>query len=178
MSARTRHRHQPRSSRSCSARLESSGSGVLRSRVCALVFLINKLPRDHGTDLGVRAEPEHLADLLSEDLVTGSTALRQQLPGILDALEQDGVLMKVDSEYRLQTTEGAAWEAEFRKRRANVLNDEPLIASVRSQLLSKALSNALGGGLSVPQGAAKVTRKIATHYGEGKPEPNAGIRSE
>ena len=94
--------------------------GSLRSRICALVFLINKLPREHGTDLGVRAEPEHLADLLSEDLVTGSTQLRQQLPALLDAMEQDGVLMKVDSEYRLQTTEGAAWEAEFRKRRAAV----------------------------------------------------------
>ena len=80
--------------------------GALRSRICALVFLINKLPREHGTDLGVRAEPEHLADLLSDNLVTGSTALRQQLPGLLDVLEQDGVLMKVDDEYRLQTTEG------------------------------------------------------------------------
>ncbi|PIU31058.1 MAG: BREX system P-loop protein BrxC, partial [Syntrophobacteraceae bacterium CG07_land_8_20_14_0_80_61_8] len=79
--------------------------GALRSRIGALVFLINKLPREHGTDLGVRAEPEHLADLLSEDLVMGSTQLRQQLPGLLEAMEQDGVLMKVDSEYRLQTTE-------------------------------------------------------------------------
>ena len=113
--------------------------GALRSRICALVFLINKLPREHGTDLGVRAEPEHLADLLSEDLVTGSTQLRQQLPGLLEAMEQDGVLMKVDSEYRLQTTEGAAWEAEFRKRRAAVLNDQPLIASRLSQFLDKAL---------------------------------------
>ena len=103
--------------------------GALRSRICALVFLINKLPREHGTDLGVRAEPEHLADLLSEDLVTGSTQLRQKLPGLLEAMEQDGVLMKVDSEYRLQTTEGAAWEAEFRKRRAAARNDDPLIAS-------------------------------------------------
>ena len=90
--------------------------GALRSRIGALwSFLINKLPREHGTDLGVRAEPEHLADLLSEDLVTGSTQLRQKLPTLLDAMEQDGVLMKVESEYRLQTTEGAAWEAEFRK---------------------------------------------------------------
>ena len=69
--------------------------GALRSRICALVFLINKLPREHGTDLGVRAEPEHLADLLSEDLVTGSTQLRRQLPELLEAMEQDGVLMKV-----------------------------------------------------------------------------------
>lgn len=149
--------------------------GELRSRICALVFLINKLPREHGTDLGVRAEPEHMADLLSEDLVTGSTALRQQLPGILDALEQDGVLMKVDTEYRLQTTEGAAWEAEFRRRRASALNDEPSIAVRRSQLLSKALTDALGGSLSIKQGDAKEPRKIAIHYGEGKPEQIDGI---
>jgi len=149
--------------------------GLLRSRICALVFLINKLPREHGTDLGVRAEPEHLADLLSEDLVAGSTALRQQLPSLLDALEQDGVLMKVDSEYRLQTTEGAAWEAEFRKRRASVLNDEPLIASLRNQLLNKALTTALGGSPSIRQGDAKVPRKITVHYSETRPEENDGI---
>jgi hypothetical protein len=80
--------------------------GALRSRVCALVFLINKLPREHGTDLGVRAEPEHLADLLSDDIVTGSTQLRQQLPGLLGAMEQDGVLMKVDSEYVCKPPKG------------------------------------------------------------------------
>jgi hypothetical protein len=154
---------------------KTKSDGVLRSRICALVFLINKLPREQGTDIGVRADPEHLADLLSEDLVTGSTALRQQLPSLLDALEQDGVLMKVDSEYRLQTTEGAAWEAEFRKRRAAALNDEPLIASRRSQLLTKALTDALGGSLSVLQGDAKERRKITVHHGEGKPEQNDGI---
>lgn len=143
-------------------------AGSLRSRIGALVFLINKLPREHGTDLGVRAEPEHLADLLSEDLVTGSTLLRQQLPGLLATMEQDGVLMKVDSEYRLQTTEGAAWEAEFRKRRAAVLNDPPLIASRRTQYLEKALTDALGN-LSVLHGDAKERRKIVLHHGEGKP---------
>jgi hypothetical protein len=148
--------------------------GLLRSRICALVFLINKLPREHGTDLGVRAESEHLADLLSEDLVTGSTQLRQQLPGLLDAMEQDGVLMKVHSEYRLQTTEGAAWEAEFRKRRAAVLNDHPLIASRLSQLLDKALTNTLGNP-SVLHGDAKERRKIVLHHGEGKPPASDAI---
>ena len=148
--------------------------GALRSRIGALVFLINKLPREHGTDLGVRAEPEHLADLLSEDLVMGSTQLRQQLPGLLEAMEQDGVLMKVDSEYRLQTTEGAAWEAEFRKRRAAVLNDQPLIASRRSQLLDKALTNTLGNP-SVLHGDAKERRKVVLHHGESKPEATDAI---
>jgi hypothetical protein len=148
--------------------------GALRSRICALVFLINKLPRQHGADLGVRAEPEHLADLLSDDLVTGSTQLRQQLPGLLEAMEQDGVLMKVDSEYRLQTTEGAAWEAEFRKRRAAVLNDPPLIASRLAQCLDKSLADILGSP-SVLHGDAKERRKIIIHHGESKPAATDAI---
>ena len=148
--------------------------GALRSRVCALVFLINKLPREHGTDLGVRAEPEHLADLLSDNIVTGSTQLRQQLPGLLGAMEQDGVLMKVDSEYRLQTTEGAAWEAEFRKRRGAALNDQPLIASRLSQCLDTTLTDTLGN-LSVLHGDAKERRKVVVHHGESKPEATDAI---
>ena len=154
---------------------KTSSDGLLRSRICALVFLINKLPREHGTDLGVRAEPEHLADLLSEDLVSGSMALRQQLPHLLQALESDGVLMKVDTEYRLQTTEGAAWEAEFEKRRASALNDEPNIAAPRAQLLNKGVTDALGGVISVRQGDSKESRRITVHYGEGKPEQSDGI---
>ena len=148
--------------------------GALRSRICALVFLINKLPREHGTDLGVRAEPEHLGDLLSEDLVTGSTQLRQQLPGLLDVMDQEGVLMKVDSEYRLQTTEGAAWETEFRKRRAAALNDQPLIASRLSQFLDKALTSTLGNP-SVLHGDAKERRKVVLHHSESKPETTDAI---
>ena len=149
--------------------------GSLRSRICALVFLINKLPREHGTDLGVRAEPEHLADLLSEDLVTGSTQLRQQIPGLLTAMEQDGVLMKVDNdEYDLQTIEWAAWETERRKRRAAALNDQPLIASRLSQFLDKALANTLGNP-SVLHGDAKERRKVVIHHSESKPEATDAI---
>lgn len=148
--------------------------GPLRSRICALVFLINKLPREHGTDLGVRAEPEHLADLLSEDLVIGSTQLRQIIPGLLGVLEKDGVLMKVDSEYRLQTTEGATWENEFRRRRAAALNDQPLIASKLSQFLGNAMVKTLGN-LSVQHGDAKERRKVIIHHGESKPEATEAI---
>ncbi len=153
---------------------KSRPDGTLRSRVCALVFLINKLPREHGTDLGVRAEPEHLADLLSEDLVTGSTQLRQQLPGLLAAMEQDGVLMKVETEYRLQTTEGAAWESEFRKRRATALNDQPMLAAAINQALDAALDDTLGNP-SVLHGDAKERRKIAIHHAETRPDPSDAI---
>lgn len=153
---------------------KSKFDGNLRSRICALIFLINKLPREHGTDFGVRAETEHLADLLSEDLVMGSTQLRQQIPRLLEAMEQDGVLMKVDSEYRMQTTEGAAWEAEFRKRRAAVLNDQPLIASRLSQFLDKAMQSKLGNP-SVLHGDSKERRKVIIHHSEGKPEATDAI---
>ena len=153
---------------------KSKPDGALRSRACSLVFLINKLPREHGTDLGVRAEPEHLADLLSDDLVTGSTQLRQQLPGLLATMEQDGVLMKVDSEYRLQTTEGAAWESEFRKRRASALNDQPSIALQITQSIDKALQSTLGNP-SVLHGDAKERRKVVVHHGESRPDATDAI---
>lgn len=153
---------------------KTKSDGNLRSRVCALVFLINKLPREHGTDLGLRAEPEHLADLLSDNILTGSMQLRQQLPNLLSSMEQDGVLMKVETEYHLQTTEGAAWEAEYRKRRASVLNDLPLIGSCRDKFLNAALTGAIGN-ITVLQGDAKERRKVDVHYAETKPDASEGI---
>lgn len=69
--------------------------GTLRSRICALVFLINKLPRE-GADTGVRATPEHLADLLTDDLGDSATDLRAKVPGLVQALANDGVLMEIE----------------------------------------------------------------------------------
>jgi hypothetical protein len=69
--------------------------GLLRSRICPLVFLINKLPRE-GADIGVRATPEHLADLLTDDLGDSATELRAKVPGLVQALAHDGVLMEIE----------------------------------------------------------------------------------
>jgi len=148
--------------------------GKLRRRICALVFLINKLPREIGTDIGVRAEAEHLSDLLVDDLPTGSTQLRQQLPDLLKKLVEDGVLMDIDGEFRLQTTEGASWEGEFRKRRAAAINDVTLIDAQRRQLLSDALTT-LFSGLMVNHGAAREKRRIYAHIGSGNPPAADGI---
>ena len=49
-------------------RADGTPEGELKSRICALVFLIRKLPREHGADIGVRANVETLADLLVENL--------------------------------------------------------------------------------------------------------------
>ena len=56
---------------------DGTPDGQLKSRLCALVFLIRKLPREAGVDIGVRATTETLADLLVKDLATdGSAAAR------------------------------------------------------------------------------------------------------
>jgi hypothetical protein len=148
--------------------------GKLRRRVCALVFLINKLPRDPGSDIGVRAEAEHLADLLVDDLTVGSTALRQQLPQLLKSLVGEGVLMEIEGEYRLQTTEGAAWEGEYRKKRTTILNDSPLVDARRSQRFNEILT-ATFGNLAVKHGAANERRRIYVHTGTDNPAPVDGI---
>ncbi len=146
--------------------------GDLRRRICALVFLINKLP-DTENDLGIRADAHHLADLLTDSLTEGTEEVRKNVPLLLERLHEEGVLMEVDGEYRLQTTEGAAWEGEYRKRLASIKNDETRIAAERSQLISKEVSAALGG-ITVTQGVAAVARKSQMHHGKEKPPAHNG----
>jgi hypothetical protein len=141
---------------------KSKADGVLRSRICSLVFLINKLPRE-GADAGVRANEEHLADLLSDDLNSSASKLRSEIPGVMKCLTDEGVLMSIDGEYRLQTTEGASWDHEFRRRFASARNNDAQIAAQRNQLISKAIQSELSS-LIVLQGAAKEKRKVSLHY--------------
>lgn len=148
--------------------------GKLRRRVCALVFLINKLPRDVGIDIGVRAEVEHLADLLVDDLSLGSTALRQHLPPLLKQLVDEGVLMEVDGEFRLQTTEGAAWEGEYRKHRSALLNNTPVLDAKRRQLFDAVLATTFGN-LAVKHGSANERRRIFLHTGSENPPDADGL---
>ena len=118
--------------------------GDLRSRVCALIYLVNKLPRQADVDQGIRAHVDHLADLLCDDLKAGVAELRQKLPPLLKDLVNEGVLMEVDQEFRLQTTEGASWEAEFRRRRTGALANESQLASQRNLVLQTEIQNNLG----------------------------------
>ncbi len=144
--------------------------GSLRARICSLVFLINKLPRE-GADAGIRANEEHLADLLSDDLSSSAAKLRSEIPGIMKALADEGVLMSIDDEYRLQTTEGASWDNEFRKRFASARNNDSQTAAHRGQLLSRAIQSELSS-LTILQGAAKEKRKVTLHH---VAEPPTGI---
>ena len=148
--------------------------GELRSRVCALIYLVNKLPRQADVDQGIRAHVDHLADLLCDDLKTGVSELRQKLPALLKDLVNEGVLMEVDQEFRLQTTEGASWEAEFRRRRSGALANEPQLASQRNLVLQAEIQNNLGS-IKPVHGKGKVSRKLSLHLGSAAPSKIDGL---
>ena len=153
---------------------DGSADGRLKSRLCALVFLIRKLPREAGIDIGVRATEETLADLLVSDLAKDGAALRGQLPKLLDELVVAGTLMKLDDEYSLQTRESSEWEAEFRNRQTKLANDPTRMSSKRAQLLGATVQDAIGS-VKLLHGKCKEPRKLALHFGA---EPPPGIAHE
>lgn len=149
--------------------------GDLRKRICALVFLINKLPRENSdVDIGVRANADHLADLLTEDLTTSTAKIRKQIPTLLDQMVTENVLMLVGNEYRLQTTEGASWESLYKKNLASLVNADERIAPVRAKHISDAIRNELNS-VNVLQGQAKEKRRAVLHFGSENPKGDEGI---
>ena len=153
---------------------DGTPDGSLKSRLCALVFLIRKLPREAGVDIGVRATTDTLADLLVKDLAKDGAALRSQLPKLLDELVAAGTLMKLDDEYSLQTRESSEWEAEFRNRQTKLVNDPARMSSKRAQLLGAAVQDAIGS-VKLLHGKCKEPRKLALHFGA---EPPLGTAHE
>ena len=153
---------------------DDSEQGRLRRDLCGLVFLIGKLPRKEGTDLGVRANANTLADLLIDDITTDSGPRRHAIAGTLEALAGDGVLMKVGDEYRLQTTEGAEWDRAFRERRQALTDVE--IATRREHLFAQAVQEALGN-IRLQHGQARLRRKLALHNGTEPPAANGDVVS-
>ena len=151
---------------------DGTPDGHLKSRMCALVFLIRKLPREAGVDIGVRATAETLADLLVKDLARDGAALRGQLPKLLNELVTAGTLMKLDDEYSLQTRESSEWEAEFSIRQTKLVNDPTRMSSKRAQLLGAAVQDTIGS-VKLLQGKCKEPRKLALHFGAEPPQGNA-----
>jgi hypothetical protein len=133
--------------------------GVLAQRICGLVFLIGKLRREGGADIGVRAKKEHLADLLVEDLSADNGKLRSEVDTGLQKLAKDGVLMQVGDEYRLQTREGSEWDREFRNRQTKLNNDDGAVQFQRDLLLYSE-TDKIVRGIKVIQGAAKEPRQF------------------
>ena len=155
---------------------DGTKDGRLRSRLCALIFMIGKLERDEGPlATGVRATSDVLADLVVDDLTTGSAPLRQKVPAVLEALVDEATLILVDGEYRLQTAESQEWENDYRSRLSKVLADDVRMASERDAAMKEALDTALKD-LTFRQGETKTLRRYEMPLGtEGPPTGGSSV---
>lgn len=142
--------------------------GDLPRRIAALAYLISRLPRETGADIGVRATPEHLADLLVDDLSADQGAFRTRVRDLTERMAKNGDLVKIGDEVRVQTAEGRAWEQDFRKFKGQYTNDFSAVGDKRDALLSDAREAALAK-VSRLHGEAKVPRRLVPHLGEKAP---------
>lgn len=142
--------------------------GPLAQRICGLVFLIGKLKREAGADIGVRATKDHIADLLIDDLAIDNGKLRSEVEDKLKKLSDQGMLMLVGDEYRLQTREGSDWDREFRNRQTKLNNDDAAIQFKRDQLLYGDIDKTIRA-IRVMQGAAKEPRQFLIHREQTAP---------
>ena len=131
----------------------------LRQRICGLVFLIGRMPREEGADIGVRASAAHLTDLLIDDLGANSGVLHDEVQAALSTLVDDGTLMQLGDEYRLQTREGAEWDREYRNLLTKLNNDDITLQTERERFLYGSLTHVLDG-IRVLQGKAKELRRL------------------
>jgi hypothetical protein len=147
---------------------DKTDDGRLAQRLCGLIFLIRKLPREPVADIGVRATPEMLADLLVSDLANDGTQLRKDIPRIMKKLAETGTLIQVDEEYSLQTRESSEWDREFRNRQTRLNSDLTSLSSKRGALISATCGEALRG-IKLTQGKCKEPRKLLIYFGTDAP---------
>jgi hypothetical protein len=147
---------------------DKSNDGRLAQRLCGLIFLIRKLPRETVADIGVRATPEMLSDLLVSDLSSDGTQLRKDIPRILKKLEYAGTVIKLDEEYSLQTRESSEWDREYRNRQTRLNNDLTSLSGKRGSLIGAACSDALKD-IKLVQGKCKAPRKLGISFGAESP---------
>ncbi len=150
---------------------DGTADGALRMRLCELIFLIGKLPNQGPSATGLRATAANLADLLIEDLATGSGELRQRVPTLLSDLTSRSKLMQLGEEYRLQTRESAEWESDFRSRRQRIYADDGRLASDRATELRNAFTTATRG-LAFTHGASRTKRDFQLVFGYDQPTAN------
>ena len=150
---------------------DASAEGRRRRDVAALVFLIGRLPREAAVDTGVRADATTLADLLVEDLTEDSGPFRQQVADALEALADERVLMKIGAEYRIQTTEGAEWDAELQRQSASLRSDEAAVGAERDRLFGTAVEAAVSA-VRPRQGASRERRTLRIHRAGEPPAPD------
>ena len=150
---------------------DGTRDGTLKSRACALVFLISELPTDGVGDTGLRATAPAIEDLLVEDLAADGARLRRDVSRVLDELADEGRMVKLGDEYRLQTEEGALWTKDYNQRRAAARDDSARMSLLRTEWLTKLLDTELAG-IKLAHGDSKTPRKFERHTGDDAPATN------
>ena len=143
--------------------------GELKSRACALVFLISQLPaRRRRRDRAARhrAVPRRPPG-------RGPRRRRrrapQARPRVLDELVDQGRLMKLDDEFRLQTEEGAEWEKEFNQRRAAIRDDAARMTSAPQRVAPAGGRRRSSPGSSSSTARARRRGSSTRHWGDDEP---------
>ena len=139
--------------------INGSDDEKLTARACGLIFLINKLA-GFNKEIGVKANIHTVADLMVQDIVEGSTSLRNKMPGLLDNCE---ILMKVGDEYRIQTEESQAWNDAFFNQKSQLANELHRIDAERNDRIRKKFSESTRR-LSLTQGASKIPRDFSLTF--------------
>ncbi len=164
----------PRETRQMIEKLRAGGDDDrLKARILMLVYMLGEIRGDVDQH-GVRARTDIISDLLVEDL-SSSSDIRRRTPDLLTALRDDGAVLEISGEWRIQTKEGAEWETAFRTEEKVRQADLPAIDRVRRETLSIALNGALGGLVDVKQGRSAVSRKINRLYGMDEKAPTDGV---
>ena len=148
---------------------DSDQEGELRYQLCALIFLIGQLSRQGPSDIGVRADDETLSDLLVTDLTRSSVELRKRVPEVVAELAEAGAIMPVETEYRMQTREGAEWTRSFQRAKDSLLADTGRLGGIRADLL-KVQCGEVFKKVKLTHGSSKVARKIEPHFGVEAPD--------
>lgn len=148
---------------------DGTPAGTLRQRLCGLVFLVNKLPREAAVDTGLRANSRTIADLLVADLEADSGPFRAEVDKTLAELASSGVLMRVGEEYRIQTTEAAEWDRAFREKSAALLQGQSEVDQRRDQLLAAEVQKTVAA-IRLVHGDSKIRRELVLHARSDAPQ--------
>jgi hypothetical protein len=164
----------PRDTATLIAGLEATeGGDALKARIAKLAFLIGRLEEAGPLATGVRATVDTLSDLLVDDLVAGGADVRRRVPEAVAEMTAQGILLDVDGQYILQTPIAAEWLQAFRHEATRLGNDDVWQADRRSRVVRTAIGDQIGK-TTLQHGKAKVSRKVALHFGDSAPVSAGG----
>ena len=149
---------------------DGTPDGDLRSSLCALIFLIGKLPRTPGADDGVRANAETLVDLLVSDLKSRpARSWSSKSPSCSSSWSMPASSWRWKPNTACRPARARVWTHDFNRRRTAALNDDPRINSKRAELLRDGAKQALKP-VSLQQGTSRQPRKLAFELSSSRPD--------